>query len=50
MSQHHGFGNIDIERLHNGGILSPTTGLEASGKFKDKLELKQRKIEVSKYL
>jgi len=46
ISHHYGFGNLDMDRLHGGQIQSKTTALEASGKFKDKLEFKQRKLET----
>ena len=44
MSHYFGFGNLQIEHLK--GTKSKTTGLEQSGKFKEKLILKQKQLEV----
>ena len=38
MSHHFGFGNINIQNLDSND--TKLTGLEASGKFKEKLNLK----------
>jgi hypothetical protein len=40
MSHYFGFGNLQIDNLQ--GLKAKTTGLEQSGKFKEKLILKQK--------
>lgn len=40
VSHHHGFGNLPVENLGVQNIKNKTTGLEASGKFQEKLLLK----------
>jgi hypothetical protein len=39
-SQHYGFGTLSIDALASDNIRNKTTGLEASGKFQEKLMLK----------
>lgn len=48
MSHHFGFGNIQVDKVASPYVTNKATKLEASGKFKEKLMLKQRQIEVSK--
>ena len=47
MSHHFGFGNIHVEKVAGPYINNKATKIEASGKFKEKLMLKQRQLEVS---
>jgi hypothetical protein len=46
MSHHFGFGNIDVGNLET--IRNKHTSVSPSLKFKEKLQLKQRQLEVSK--
>jgi len=45
MSHHFGFGNIQVDKVASPYVTNKATKLEASGKFKEKLMLKQRQIE-----
>jgi hypothetical protein len=40
MSHHFGFGNIQVDKVASPYVSNKATGLEASGKFKEKLMLK----------
>jgi hypothetical protein len=40
MSHHFGFGNIQVDKVAAEYVSNKATGLEASGKFKEKLMLK----------
>jgi hypothetical protein len=45
MSHYFGFGNIAVDRLISPNARNKATGKAGSGKFKEKLMLKQRIIE-----
>jgi len=46
VSHYFGFGNINLGNLKSPQNMNKTTGLEGSGKFNEKLQLKQRQIEA----
>jgi len=45
MSHHFGFGNIQVDKVGARSIRNKATSLEASGKFQEKLMLRQRALE-----
>ena len=45
VSHFYGFGNINLEKLNS--PKTKITGIDGSGKFAQKLQMKQRQIEVS---
>ena len=45
-SHYFGFGNINLQNLRSPQNMNKTTGLEGSGKFQQKLHMKQKQIEV----
>ena len=47
MSHYFGFGNIKLDNLNIPQGMNRTTGLDGSGKFGQKLHMKQKQIEVS---
>ena len=45
-SHYFGFGNIKLDNLNQTQAMNKTTGLDGSGKFGQKLHMKQKQIEA----